>query len=936
MVRINPFNSTGGIIDYFTSEYSREGYYTDGEEMTGVWGGVGAWKLGLKGEVGKEAFQAFCENMNPATMRQLTSRMKANRRIGYDINFHPPKSVTLLYELVKDKRMLPAVLESATETMREIEKGAATRVRKGGRDEDRPTGNLAWAAFTHFTTRPVGGIPDPHLHVHCFVFNATQDEVEREWKAAQFGQIVRDMPYYEAAFHARLAGKLRAMGYEVERVGNSFEVVGFSRELIEKFSLRNEEILKEAEKRGIKTAKGRDGLAALTREKKVKNVPRSQLDAAWQGRLTEEDKTLLRGAQRVPYPTLERGREAQAVEFAIQHVFSRKSVESEKRLLAEALRWGVGHVAVEKVWAGAEKREDLLRKEERGQTVLTTEKVMEEEDALTRWNKHGKGICHAINPQWKIEDERLNADQRKAVGHLLTSKDRLIGIQGKAGTGKTTLMVEAARAIEAGGKKLLVVAPSSKAAREVLRAEGFANADTVAKLLENPRLQEQARGGVLWIDEAGLLSTPQMARLAELADKLDARVILSGDIGQHHSVERGNAFEHLQKQGGLEVVRVEKVMRQTGAYREAVELIAAKKHPEALEVMERMGAFCEMPGSVEELHQTLAEDYLKAIASGKTALVVSPTHAEGREVSERIRGRLKERGTLGEGRVWNILRPMDFSDAQKADRSFYRAGQVVRLHYHAPGLAAGREYTIERVDKDALWVRDGGNLCHLPYSIADRWSVYEPDKIEVAKGDYVRITANVKTSDGRELTNGSIYEVSRFSREGEIILSNGARLGKDCGFLVHGYAITSHASQGQTVDCVFIAQSGKSLDAGDAEQFYVSVSRGKKLVRVYTDDLEALKEAASFERNRASATEVGFERKKTQASAEREEKQLPAMEAQKVPQQPAREVEERAAAERKRSLRLRVLLGEKEKPVETPPPAKEPERERSRGPELEM
>jgi len=933
MLRINAFDSADGILDYFTSEYSREGYYTDGEEMVGAWGGIAAWKLGLKGAVDKESFQALCENINPATHDQLTARMKANRRIGYDINFHPPKSVTLAYELLKDKRVLPAVLESVTETMREIETAAATRVRKGGRDEDRPTGNLLWAAFPHFTTRPVGGIPDPHMHVHCFTFNATQDEVEREWKAAQFGQIMRDMPYYEAAFHARLAGRLRAMGYEIERVGNYFEIVGFRRELIEKFSQRNEEILKEAEKRGITTAKERDGLAALTREKKVKNVPKSELDAAWDKRLSAADKEALTAVPRVSGRAIENGRDVQAAEFAVEHVFSRKSVEGEKRLMAEALRWGVGHVTVEKVRSAVETHKGLLREEDRGQTVITTEKVLDEEDKLTLWCRHGKGTCAPINSAWQIEDERLNADQRKAIEHVLTSTDLVTGIQGKAGTGKTTLMVEAARAIEAGGKKLLVVAPSTKAARDVLRSEGFASADTVAQLLAKPELQEQARRGVIWIDEAGLVSTPQMARVAELADKLDARIILSGDIGQHHSVERGNAFELLQKCGRLQVAKVDKVLRQSGVYRETVEMITAKEYDKAWDCLERMQALRESTGSLEELHAALAADYLDALKEKKTALVVSPTHAEGRQVTERIREALKAGGRLKEERTWKILRPFDFSEAQKADGSFYKPGQVIRLHRHAPGLGAGKEYIVERVERDALWVRDGKKLCHLPYSLSDRWSVYEPGEVQLGKGDKVRVTANLKTSDKRAISNGSIYEISHFTKNGDIVLSNGAQLAPECGYLTHGYAITSHAAQGQTVDRVFIAQSGKSIEAGNAEQFYVSITRGRELVRVYSDNLEMLKEVASFSRGRVSATEIGFKRRPAAATAaerEEERREIPTVEKEAA----VNEAEMGPLAEGPklgRSLRLRYLFEEQERL----PVAKhdEEERERERQPE---
>ena len=126
------------------------------------------------------------------------------------------------------------------------------------RDEDRVTGNLIYTAFTHTVTRPVGGIPDPHYHIHAFVFNATYDEVEARWKAGQFGNIKRDAPFYEAAFNARLGKSLVEAGYGIRRTDRNFELASVSRELIEKFSRRTNEIERLArEKYPVLEAKAR-------------------------------------------------------------------------------------------------------------------------------------------------------------------------------------------------------------------------------------------------------------------------------------------------------------------------------------------------------------------------------------------------------------------------------------------------------------------------------------------------------------------------------------------------------------------------------------------------------------------------------------------------------------------------------------------------------
>ena len=136
-------------------------------------------------------------------------RTRTERTVGYDFTFSVPKSVSLLYAMSGDQGIMDAFRGAVAETMREIEAEMKTRVRMGGRDEDRVTGNMVWAEFIHTTSRPVDGLPDPQLHAHVFAFNTTFDDDERRWKAGQFADIKRDTPYFQAAFRVRLANRLQ-------------------------------------------------------------------------------------------------------------------------------------------------------------------------------------------------------------------------------------------------------------------------------------------------------------------------------------------------------------------------------------------------------------------------------------------------------------------------------------------------------------------------------------------------------------------------------------------------------------------------------------------------------------------------------------------------------------------------------------------------------
>jgi conjugative relaxase-like TrwC/TraI family protein len=157
MIRISQQDSAGAAKRY----YSTADYYSEGQELVGSWGGKGASRLGLSGTVDKSSFERLCDNLDPRTGEQLTVRTRSERTVGYDFTFSVPKSVSLLYALSGDKDILEAFRTSVDETMREMEAEMKTRVRTGGQDTNRITGNMTWAEFIHTTSRPVEGVIAP-------------------------------------------------------------------------------------------------------------------------------------------------------------------------------------------------------------------------------------------------------------------------------------------------------------------------------------------------------------------------------------------------------------------------------------------------------------------------------------------------------------------------------------------------------------------------------------------------------------------------------------------------------------------------------------------------------------------------------------------------------------------------------------------------------
>lgn len=842
MLRIIQNTQPAGAKSY----YSTADYYAEGQELTGRWRGEAAQRLGLAGKVAKADWEALCDNRHPATGEQLTARMRSDRTVGYDFNWHVPKSVSLLYAMTRDERILDAFRDAVDGTMHDIEAEMQTRVRKAGKNENRRTGNMAWGEFIHFTARPVNGLPDPHLHAHCFVFNTTFDQEEHAWKAGQFRELKRDAPYFEAVFHSRLAHRLSELGLPVERSKQGWEIAGVGKELIEKFSRRTAEIEDKAREMGIDDAEAKAELGAKTRSRKQKELSFPELQDAWRSRMTEQELDALSALEHKLGGDAEPADESAAVRaigHAIGHVFERQSVVPERQVLAEALKYSAGKATVEQIHERMASQE-LIVAERNGRRMMTTREVLAEERRLIDFARQGRGSCERFAP-WDGECRHaaLNESQQKAVKHIVESRDRVIVMRGAAGVGKTTLMKEAVAAIEAGGTQVFAFAPSADASRNTLREAGFKDADTVARLLVDQQLQQRVAGQLIWIDEAGLLGTRTMAGVFDLANRLDARVLLSGDRRQHGSVERGAALRLLEDEAGVKPAEVKEIQRQSGEYKAAVKALSEGRVAEGFKRLDELGWVRELP--FEERYRQLAADYVATVAEGKTALVVSPTHAEGERITGEIRKQLQESGTLGtDERTFSVLSNAYLTEAERRDAASYQPGDMLVFHQNAKGYVRGRR----------LPVGEGDGL---PLDQAERFQVFHTGTLTLAPGDVLRITHNGYTADGKHrLDNGTLHRVRRFDEDGDIVLANGWRIDKEFGHLTHGYVVTSHASQGRSVKRVFIGQSGESFPASSQEQFYVSASRAREQVVIYTDDKAGLLEAVSRSDDRTSATDL--------------------------------------------------------------------------------
>ena len=846
MIRITQQDNARSAKSY----YAKADYYSEGQEIVGAWGGKGAARLGLTGMVDQFSFERLCDNLHPQTGKPLTVRTRSERTVGYDFTFSVPKSVSLLYAMSGDQDILDAFRGAVDETMREMEAEIMTRVRRGHQDTNRTTGNMAWAEFIHTTSRPVDGLPDPQLHAHVFVFNTTWDQKENRWKAGQFRELKRDAPYFQSAFRVRLANNLQDIGFGITRKRDDFEIAGIPADVLKRFSRRTAVIERMAEEKGITNPDRKAELGAESREKKADTMGLQALRKEWNARLSGDERSNLAAVHRRDKEFVRQDRsETMAVDYALEHSFVREAVLPERKLVTEALKRGLGAVTVEDTAREMQSRR-LVRSEIGGRKMATTKEMLALESKLIEFARKGRGRCRPLgDPDREVSREWFNDGQKAAVRHVLGTRDRVMIIRGVAGTGKTTLEQEIGEALAEVGVPVVALAQSVKASREVLRNEaGFAEADTVARFLKDEKMRAGAKNGVILVDEASQLGTRDMLRVFDAAEELSARVILVGDRRQHRSVTAGEPLKLLQKSAGLQVAEVTEILRQQGDYKKAAQALSEGRTDEAFDELDKLGWIREVDDS--ERYRELAGSYLEAVTERKkggafkTALVVSPTHAEAARITHAVREGLKEQGKLGQERVVNGWVPSHLTDAQKADATQYESGDLLQFHQNAPGFTKGSRLIL-----------DEGSI--VPTQAANRFEVYRPSQFALAAGDRVRITAGGKTKDGKHrLSNGSLMTVQGFTARGDIVVDHGWVIDRDFGHLTHGYVVTSHSSQGVTVDKVFVGISSQSLPATGQRTAYVAVTRGRQQAVIYTDDRVELLKAFGKPDDPVSATDL--------------------------------------------------------------------------------
>ncbi len=857
MITGRPQKSLRVAMTYFKEHLAAGDHHAPEQEIRGEWFGAGVARLGFTSTrlVTEKDYLSLCQNLDPRSGQQLTVRQRQDRRVSYDFVASAPKSLSLLALTMGDRRLIAVHDEACRVAVASLEKAAATRVRRGGQRADRMTGEIVAVLFRHDTSRDL----DPQLHTHIVVFNATWDPVEQRWKALESRHIYDQCDFLTEVYRSELAIGLQKLGYRLRPTVHGFEVEGVSREIVDRFSKRRLAIAKEEARVSLKSNRPVDNnrraaLARVTRQRKLKDITSDEVVKAQRSQLSGKEIATLNALvqpgnfrQLVGLHTGQVVTAREAVDHAVEHLFERHSVVGEFELLREALRFGQGCLKLPQVKDELSTRPEILARD----GMLTTREGLRREQRMVSLVRQGLDQCRPLNAAF-AGDDRLSDEQRTALHGLLRSSDRVIALRGGAGTGKTFLLKELVRAVSQ-RQEVFVFAPKATAV-DVLRKEKFPDPQTVQLLLASKSMQDRVRGKTVLVEEAGLLSTDQMLALLELTQNGRGRLLLVGDTQQHTAIEAGDALRILETQGGLRSVRLQSIRRQIDLeYRNAIAEIARGNPTGGLSRLERMGAVCDGEGEVR--YEDLAADYVGSIRAGKSALIVCPTWRAIDDATNAVRHELKESGLLASKETEvTTHRSLKWTEAQKRNLREYRPGLVLSFHKATADFSTGEWGEVVSVsDRHLTVARADGRKVRVTGKQRGCFDVAEKRKLSIAPGERLLLQGN-RQRDG--LLNGQIVTVQAVGANQTVLLNDGRRMPSEFRTFSHGYAVTSPASQNKTVDHIYLAVDSHSGKAANRQQFYVSASRGSERIKIYTDDVEFLREAVQRPGARQSALEL--------------------------------------------------------------------------------
>jgi conjugative relaxase-like TrwC/TraI family protein len=887
MLTISKPLSAGQAQTYHKEDFvnAKENYYSEGDRIRGEWHGRLAQEWGLSGEVPEEHFQRLANGQHPLTEEQLVRHQTAREyvnargetvsamehRAAWDATFSAPKSVSLTALVGGDEAVRQAHRDSVKVALNEMERFVQARM--GGNRLPETTGKWIATSFEHDSARPVNGYAAPQLHTHVVLFNLTETKTG-EARALQPHELYRSQQYATAIYRSELALHLKGQGYQIER-GKSGqpEIAGYTPEYLDASSPRSQQIQAYLEQQGVKGAGAAQIAAHQTRDDKLPSITHPEMQRMHMEiaeRFGNQPEQVIRTAhsQEVERNVPSRQHLEGALTYAQDKNLERHAVTDERELMRDALRRSMGEGSFAEVRERFEKRIEsghLIEVESRSPArAFTTEKMIQyERDNVSAMRKGQGQQSILVNPEtWQSVQQNhthLSASQRAAVEQTLATRDKIVGLDGVAGAGKTTSLSAIREATEREGYQVIGLAPTSRAAHKL--AESGIESQTLQRHLIMNQASNDGQKRIFVIDESSLTSTRQMNEFFHRLQEPD-RVLLVGDVRQHEAVEAGRPYKQLQE-AGMQTARLGEIVRQKDpSLKDAVEQFARGDVFGGVASLDQQGRVHEIVNPQERM-SAIAREYSRHPEGN---LVISPDNESRRELNSLIHRELQIRGDVSKEehklRVLESRQELTGADRQWAGR--YDAGDVLRYSRGSKteGIAPGDYARVTGVDpkENRLTIeRENGSLQTYDPRRLSGVSVHREAERDFSKGDRVQFTA---PSRELQVANRELGTVQQVNSRGDF----GIRMdsGREVRFNIHehphldyGYAVTSHSSQGQTAQRVLIHVDTEKSELLVNNRFaYVSVSRAQHDAHIYTNDRSKLSRSLSRENSQLTATEV--------------------------------------------------------------------------------
>jgi conjugative relaxase-like TrwC/TraI family protein len=876
---------------YHRKEFTakEQNYWSERGEIAGEWQGRLAGQFGLAGTVSAEEFARLSQGQHPQTGEQLV-RQRASyeytdaggktvktmeHRAGWDATLSAPKSVSLTALVGGDDRVREAHRESARIALEHLEHYTMARI--GGNHPAEATAKFIAAKFEHDTARPVDGYAAPQLHTHAVIFNITERGT-REYRAVQPQSLFASQQFATAIYQSELTYRLRQLGYEIT-AGRSGapEIKGYTQEYLDASSPRSQQIREYLERTGRNGKEAAEIAAHSTRDSKQIHslgevMAAHRKLAAEYGHQAEAVVRMARERSQHQKPELNpQQRVREAVTFSRDKNFEREAVVDERAIVRDALRRGMGEITYAQVRGNLTARlasgefQTVERQHSPGRHFTTARTIEAEREILLRVREGHNQLQPVATRVEAIQvadrHPHLNRAQKTVIEDVLSSADRIQGIQGYAGTGKTLTLSTLRGAIEAQRYEVKGLAPTSRAARK-LREAGI-EAGTLQGFLARSAQSDAVhdRRQFYFVDESSLASTSQMREFLARLGTSD-RVLLIGDTRQHQGVEAGRPFEQLQE-AGMRTAQLNEIVRQKHpALKSAVELLATGQVSAALESLQQQGRMKEISDREERI-RAIARSYVE---SPDKTLIVSPDNASRRDLNIAVRHELKANGTLAsEDKTFRVLvQRQDMTGADRGWANHYEPGDVIRYARGSKtlGIEGGSYGTVVAINPAA-------NL--LGVDTASREPVsYDPRRLagvgvyrEVARefsvGDRIQFTAPDRLLG---VANRDLAVIESIAPDGRLFarLEDNRQLEFDPAnhrHFDHGYAVTSHSAQGLTAERVLVhADTGVHPDLLNSRFGYVAVSRASHEATIFTNDAGKLGQQLGAEVSKTSALEI--------------------------------------------------------------------------------